>query len=100
MGRSSEQSFKSLLVTQSEPYHRARLLAASAAQSVDWLSSMPIFACGQRLTDDEVHVAVGMRQGTELGQVYKCTCGASVDTRGTHAFFAGTILEEHSVTTI
>jgi len=81
------QSFKSLLVTQSEPYHRARLLAASAAHSGDWLLAMPISACGYRLTDDAVGVAVGMCLGTELGKVHKCTCGASVDTRGTHAFF-------------
>jgi len=42
-------------------------------------------ACGLRLTN-AVRVAVGMRLGTELGQVHKCTCGASVDTRGTQAF--------------
>jgi len=75
-----------LLVTLSEPYHRARLLAASAAQSGDWLSAIPISACGLRLTNDAVRVAVGMRLGTELGQVHKCTCGASLDTRGTYAF--------------
>jgi len=61
----SNQSFKSLLVTQSEPYHRARLLAASAAHNGDWLSAMPISACCLRLTDDAVRVAVGMRLGTE-----------------------------------
>jgi len=38
------------------------------------------------MTDDAVRVAVGMRLGTELGQVHNCTCGASVDTRGTHVF--------------
>jgi hypothetical protein len=83
------QSLKSLLDTQTEPYHRARLLAASAAHSGDWLSAMPISACGLRLTDEAVRVAVGMRLGTELGQVHKCICGASVDTRGTHAFSCG-----------
>jgi len=81
------QSFKSLLVTQSEPYHRARLLAASAAHGGDWLSTMSISACVLCLTDDAVRVAVDMRLGTELGQVHKCTCGASVETGGTHAFY-------------
>jgi len=38
------------------------------------------------LIDDAVRVAVSLRLGTELGQVHKCTCGASVDTRGIHAF--------------
>ena len=50
---------------------------------------MPISACGLRLTDEAVRVAVGLRLGTELVQVHKCTCGASVDTRGTHAFSCG-----------
>ena len=57
---------------------------------------MPISACGLRLTDDAVRVAVGMRLGTELGQVHCCTCGANVDIRGTHA---GKIQEELSATT-
>jgi len=95
----NKKKIKSLLATQSEPYHRARLLASSAAHSGDWLSAKPISACGLRLTDDAVRVAVGMRLGTELGQVHKCTCGASVLVEPM-LFLAGTILEEHSVTTI
>ncbi len=83
------QSFKLLFDTQTESYHQARLLAASASHSGDWLSAMPISACGLRLTDEAVCVAVGLRLGTELGQVHKCICGASVDTRGTHAFSCG-----------
>jgi len=47
---------------------------------------MLISACGLRLTDDAERVAVGMRLGTELGQLLKRICGASVITRGTHAF--------------
>lgn len=83
------RSFKSLIDKQIEPYHRARLLAAAAAHSGDWLSAIPISACGLRLSDEAVRVAVGLRLGTELGQVHRCTCGASVDTRGTHAFSCG-----------
>ena len=41
------------------------------------------------MTDDAVRIAVGMRLGTELGQVHCCTCGANVDIRGTHAFSCG-----------
>jgi len=82
----SNQSYKSLLVTQSEPYHQARLIASFTAHSGDWLSAMPISACGLSLNDDAVRVAVGLHLGTELGQVRKCTCSASVETRGTHAF--------------
>ena len=92
-------SFKAMLDAQTKPYHRARLLAASAAHSGDWLLAMPISACGLRLTDDAVRVAVGMRLDTELGQVHRCTCGANVDTRETHAFYTGTIQQELSATT-
>jgi len=82
-------SFKSLLDAQIEPYNRARLLAAVAAHSGDWLFALPITSCGLRLSDDAVRVAVGLRLGTELGQVHQCICGANVDTRGTHAFSCG-----------
>jgi hypothetical protein len=84
-----DHSFTSLMEAQIEPYHRARLLAAGAAHSGAWLSAMPISACGLRLSDEAVRVAVGLRLGTELGQVHGCQCGATVDTRGTHAFSCG-----------
>jgi len=62
------------------------LSAAAAVHSGDWLSAVPISACRLRLSDEEVRVAVGLRLGTELGQVHRCMCGDTVDTRGTHAF--------------
>ena len=84
-----DNSFTSLMDAQIEPYHHARLLAAAAAHSGAWLSAIPISACGLRLSDEAVRIAVGMRLGTELGQVHRCICGAMVDTRGTHAFSCG-----------
>ena len=66
-------------------YHRARLLAAAAAHSGDWLHALPITACGLRLNDEAIRVAVGLRLGSEICQPYQCVCGASVDTRGAHA---------------
>ena len=78
-------SFQTLLNTQTDKYHRARLLAAKAAHSGDWLHAVPISSCGLRLNDEAVRVAVGLRLGSTLCQPYKCICGASVDTRGSHA---------------
>ena len=77
-------TFQTQLENQTTQYHRARLLAA-AAHGGDWLHAVPISACGPRLNNEAVRVAVGLRLGSELCQPYKCICGASVNTRGSHA---------------
>ena len=81
----SNQTFQVLLDAQTEPFHRARLLAAAAPHSSDWLHALPISACGLRLSDEAVRVAVGLRLGTTLCQAHECPCGAKVDERGTHS---------------
>ena len=68
-----------------EPYHRARLLAAAAPHSGDWLHALPIASCGLHLDDDAVRVAVGLRLGCALCQAHTCPCGSTVDTLGSHA---------------
>jgi len=78
-------AYQTQLKNQTNPYHRARFLAAAAAHSGDWLHAVPISACGLRLNNEAVRVAVGLRLGSELCQPYRCICGASVDTHGSHA---------------
>jgi len=73
----TKQTFQSLLDTSTKQYHRARLLAAAAAHSGDWLSAVPITACGLHLSDEAVRVAVGLWLGTKLGQAYQCISGDS-----------------------
>ena len=80
------KAFQSLLDSKTTPLDRARLLAAAAAHSGDWLHALPISACGLRLNDEAVRVAVGIRLGIELCQVHQCFCGATVDRRGLHVF--------------
>jgi len=63
---------------------KARLLAIAHKHSSDWLHALPITACGLRLSDEAIRVAVGLRLGLELCQVHTCPCGATVDTRGLH----------------
>ncbi|HSN23077.1 MAG TPA: hypothetical protein VLS45_02715, partial [Methylomicrobium sp.] len=82
----ANNAFNELLSQQTDPYHQARLLAASAAHSGDWIHALPITACGLRLNDEEVRIAAGMRLGVELCQPHQCPCGAMVDARATHAF--------------
>ena len=61
---------QTLLETQTAEYHRARLLATRAAHICDWLHAIPISACGLRVNDEALRVAVGLRLGAELCQPY------------------------------
>ena len=56
----TEKAFQLLLNSQTNPTERARLLAAAAAHSGDWLHAMSISACGLRLNDEAVRVAVSI----------------------------------------
>ena len=56
-------TFQNLLGAQTDTYHCARLLAAKAAHSGDWLHAAPISSCGLRLNNEAVRVAVGLRLG-------------------------------------
>jgi hypothetical protein len=79
-----DSTFSSLLAAQYDDHGRARLLAASAPHSGDWLHALPISSCSLRLDDDAVRVAVGLRLGSVLCMQHVCPCGATVDCRGTH----------------
>ena len=65
-------------------FNRARLLAASASHSADWLHALPLSTCGLRLDNETVRVAVGLRLGPSLCEPHQCPCGKQVDARGTH----------------
>src|SRR5260221_212886 len=74
----------SLVAENTDPYHKARLLALQASHSGDWLQAWPITACGLRLDDEAVRVAVGMRLGANICVPHPCPCGTLVDARGSH----------------
>ena len=65
-------------------FNRARLLAASASHSGDWLHALPLSTCRLRLDNEAVRVAVGLRLGTSLCEPHQCPCGKQVDAIGTH----------------
>jgi hypothetical protein len=77
-----KKEFTELLDRYSEPSHRARLLAASATHSGDWLNALPLVSCGLHLSDDAIRVAVGLRLGCVICEVHSCGCGATVDSLG------------------
>lgn len=69
---SVESSYSELLASQPDDYHRARLIAAAAAHSGDWLHALPIAACGLRLEDEAIRVAVGLRLGANICEAHNC----------------------------
>ena len=53
-------------------FNRARLLAASASHSGDWLHALPMSTYGLRLDNEAVRVAVDLRLGTSLCEPHQC----------------------------
>ena len=58
---------------------KPRLNAIRAQHSSDWLFALPISACGLRLGDEAIRVAVSLRLG-HLRTAY----GANIDAQGLH----------------
>ncbi len=75
---------ESLNMLAHEPADKARILAITTPHSSDWLNALPISACGLRLDNEAVRVAVGLRLGVPLCTPHTCHCGSKVDERGTH----------------
>ena len=48
-----ERDYTDLLINHTNDYDKARLLAASAKHSADWLNALPITSCGLRLDDEK-----------------------------------------------
>ena len=55
---------------------KARLTAIRAHYGSDWLFALPISACGLRLGDEAIRVAVGLRLGLNICEPHTCPCGA------------------------
>ena len=71
-------------LTLQESGYSANLLAARAPHSGDWLLVLPITACGLRLEDEAVRIAVALRLGSELGSSHTCRCGSLVEATDVH----------------
>src|SRR6218665_1955249 len=80
---------------------RARLDAACSPYSADWLSALPIAACGLTLDNEAVRVAVGLRLGQDLCAPHSCICGELVGQDGHHRFVCrkaqGRALRHHTI---
>ena len=68
----------------SDPYHKARLLASRNPDGGHWLHACSISACGLRLDDEAVRVAISLRLGIDLCEEHDCPCGLKVDRMGSN----------------
>ena len=62
----------------------ARLKAAAAPHSEDWLNAISISSVGLRLSDEAIRVAMGHRLGSPTCHPHTCVCEGQVDARGLH----------------
>ena len=60
---------------------RARLKAATAPHSGDWLHAAPIASIGLKLTNEEIRISVVQWLGIWTCSPYTCICGKLVDAR-------------------
>ena len=63
---------------------RARLIAAAAPHSGDFLHAIPCSAVGTRLDDTSLRIAVSLRLGATMCAPHTCVCGVEVDCFGIH----------------
>ena len=54
---------ETLTSSLSDSSDKARLQAVRAPHSGDWLNALPLSACGLRLDDNTIHIAVGLQLG-------------------------------------
>ena len=62
----------------------ARLKAATASHSGDWLHAAPIASVCLRLTDEEIRLSVAQRLRVWTCSPHTCICSKLVDARGFH----------------
>ena len=80
VSRKSEQVMSAALTQVG----RARLIAAAAPHSGDFLHALPCSAVGTRLDDTSLRIAVALRLGAPVCAPHTCVCGEPVDSSGLH----------------
>ena len=65
-----------------------------APHASDWLFALPIAACGLRLDDEAVRVAVSLRLGVKICEPHECRCGSMVKANGPMGFVVPWAREE------
>ncbi len=76
--------YEKLLTEDGSATTQARLKAAAAKSSGDWLKAVPVASLGLKLDDRSVMVAVGLRLGAAIVAAHVCECGKPVEPNGLH----------------
>ena len=82
-----EAKYQQLLDDEEDPVERARLLAVASDHASDWLNAMPIASLGNKLDNQSLRIACGLRLGTRLCHPHTCKCGGQVDSSGRHGLY-------------
>lgn len=77
-------TFNTLLTSNGNISHRARLLAVSTKESGKWLDAYPIQSLGLHLSDLQLQIAIAIRLGAKVCEPYTCACGHAVAEDGLH----------------
>ena len=72
------------LLANSDQYSKARLLASAQSESGAWISAIPVPNLGTQLNPDELRIAIALRTGAWISEIYTCKCGKKVDEYGYH----------------
>ena len=75
---------------------RARLLAARAPGSGDWLEALPLTSVGLKMDNNTVRIAVGLRLGAPIVHPHQCVCGSLVTRDGRHGLSCRKSAGRHS----
>ena len=76
--------FRSVEEAASSPLDSAMLRAATAAHGSACIFAQPITACGLRLSNEAIRVAIRLRLGHSMCEPHICSCGSDVDARDQH----------------
>ena len=55
-----------------------------ADHASEWIFALPISACGLRVSNEAVRIAIGLRLGLNICEPHSCPCGGVIDAKGKH----------------
>ena len=74
---------QTLLDNATSDTDKARLLAVKADHGSEWIF-LSISACGLRISNEAVRIAIGLRLRLNICELHSCPCGGVVDAKGIH----------------
>ena len=73
---------QTLLDNATSDIDKARLLAVKSDHGSEWIFALPISACGLRISNEAVRIAIGLRLGLNICEPHSCPCDLVADSKG------------------